>query len=305
MSGAYLAGYISCIKFVHHIPKRSQFVLSLVAVHTIVDGDEADTVVWEVGVTNIDKGTKGIAYDGGSPSDFPFDFYLFVCRPDNGYQCVHHLPLVLEADILPVIQIAGNAFYPFGWHSVRRQLRNLIGNVLPPCVQFLNPAVCVGEQDRGCARQRVKQLFNLAFHLRQFQPLCRQLRGDFRRFFPACQRLKIFQLLYHSPIDHRFQFVQLYTAAAGTGPAVRMDGAAHIKNTVGVRRHERIAAFPAFDFSRHPCIPGFPCGLVSMAGKQLLSAFQPQFRRDKPLAGRKHQRFYTCNYICNPFCCIH
>lgn len=69
-----------------------------------------------------------------------------------------------------------------------------------------------------------------------------------------------------------------------------MDGAAHIKNTVRVRRHERIAAFSAFDFPRHPCIPGFPCRLVSMAGKQLFSAFQPQFRRDKPLAGRKHQR---------------
>lgn len=218
-------------------------------------------------VTIIDKSTKGIGTAEINPSDFPFDFYLFICCPDDRYQCVHHLPLVLKADILPVIQIPGNAFHLLHRHSVRREFCNLIGNGLPPCVQFLNFAVGIGEQNRACARQRVKQLFNLAFHLRQFQPLCRQLRGDFRRFFPACQRLKIFQLLHHSPIDHRFQFVQLYTAAAGAGPAVRMDGAAHIKNTVRVRRHERIAAFSAFDFPRHPCIPGFPCRLVSMAGK--------------------------------------
>ena len=142
--------------------------------------------------TIIDKSTKRIGTVGINPSDFPFNFYLFICCPDDRYQCVHHLPLVLKADILPVIQIPGNAFHLLHRHSVRREFCNLIGNGLPPCVQLLNFAVGIGEQNRACARQRVKQLFNLAFHLRQFQPLCRQLRGDFRRIFPACQRLKIF-----------------------------------------------------------------------------------------------------------------
>lgn len=152
----------------------------------------ADMARWEIQLTIIDKSTKGIGTVGINPSDFPFNFYLFICCPDDRYQCVHHLPLVLKADILPVIQIPGNAFHLLHRHSVRREFCNLIGNGLPPCVQFLNFAVGIGEQNRACARQRVKQLFNLAFHLRQFQPLCRQLRGDFRRFFPACQRLKIF-----------------------------------------------------------------------------------------------------------------
>ena len=143
-------------------------------------------------ITIIDKSTKRIGTVGINPSDFPFNFYLFICCPDDRYQCVHHLPLVLKADILPVIQIPGNAFHLLHRHSVRREFCNLIGNGLPPCVQLLNFAVGIGEQNRACARQRVKQLFNLAFHLRQFQPLCRQLRGDFRRIFPACQRLKIF-----------------------------------------------------------------------------------------------------------------
>lgn len=142
--------------------------------------------------TIINKSTKRIGTVGINPSDFPFNFYLFICCPDDRYQCVHHLPLVLKADILPVIQIPGNAFHLLHRHSVRREFCNLIGNGLPPCVQLLNFAVGIGEQNRACARQRVKQLFNLAFHLRQFQPLCRQLRGDFRRIFPACQRLKIF-----------------------------------------------------------------------------------------------------------------
>ena len=34
---------------------------------------------------------------------------------------------------------------------------------------------------------------------------------------------------------YRFQFVQLHAPAAGTRLAVRMDGAAQVKNTVGVR----------------------------------------------------------------------
>ena len=33
--------------------------------------------------------------------------------------------------------------------------------------------------NRGCVRQRVKQLFNLTLHLHQFQPLCRQRRQVF------------------------------------------------------------------------------------------------------------------------------
>ena len=240
--------------------------------------------------TIIDKSTKRIGTVGINPSDFPFNFYLFICCPDDRYQCVHHLPLVLKADILPVIQIPGNAFHLLHRHSVRREFCNLIGNGLPPCVQLLNFAVGIGEQNRACARQRVKQLFNLAFYLCQFQPLCSQFRGDFCSLVPTCQRLKIFQLFNHRPIDYRFQFVQLHAPAAGTRLAVRMDGAAQVKNTVGVRRHERIAAFPAFDFSRHPCVPGFPCGLVSVAGKQLLPAFQPQLRWDKPLMWSQYQR---------------
>ncbi len=257
---------------------------------TTFPSDASRSVTWRTGNTIIDKSTKRIGTVGINPSDFPFNFYLFICCPDDRYQCVHHLPLVLKADILPVIQIPGNAFHLLHRHSVRREFCNLIGNGLPPCVQLLNFAVGIGEQNRACARQRVKQLFNLAFHLRQFQPLCRQLRGDFRRFFPACQRLKIFQLLHHSPIDHRFQFVQLHAPAAGTRLAVRMDGATHIEDAVGVRRHKRIPAFPAFDFSRHPCVPGFPCGLVGVAGKQLLPAFQPQLRWDKPLMWSQYQR---------------
>lgn len=241
-------------------------------------------------VTIIDKSTKRIGTVGINPSDFPFNFYLFICCPDDRYQCVHHLPLVLKADILPVIQIPGNAFHLLHRHSVRREFCNLIGNGLPPCVQFLNFAVGIGEQNRACARQRVKQLFNLAFYLCQFQPLCSQFRGDFCSLVPTCQRLKIFQLFNHRPIDYRFQFVQLHAPAARTRLAVRMDGAAQVKNTVGVRRHERIAAFPAFDFSRHPCVPGFPCGLVGVAGKQLLPAFQPQLRWDKPLMWSQYQR---------------
>ena len=240
--------------------------------------------------TIIDKSTKRIGTVGINPSDFPFNFYLFICCPDDRYQCVHHLPLVLKADILPVIQIPGNAFHLLHRHSVRREFCNLIGNGLPPCVQFLNFAVGIGEQNRACARQRVKQLFNLAFYLCQFQPLCSQFRGDFCSLVPTCQRLKIFQLFNHRPIDYRFQFVQLHAPAARTRLAVRMDGAAQVKNTVGVRRHERIAAFPAFDFSRHPCVPGFPCGLVGVAGKQLLPAFQPQLRWDKPLMWSQYQR---------------
>ena len=89
---------------------------------------------------------------GINPSDFPFNFYLFICCPDDRYQCVHHLPLVLKADILPVIQIPGNAFHLLHRHSVRREFCNLIGNGLPPCVQFLNFAVGIGEQNRACAR---------------------------------------------------------------------------------------------------------------------------------------------------------
>lgn len=245
---------------------------------------------WKILFTIIDKSTKRIGTVGINPSDFPFNFYLFICCPDDRYQCVHHLPLVLKADILPVIQIPGNAFHLLHRHSVRREFCNLIGNGLPPCVQLLNFAVGIGEQNRACARQRVKQLFNLAFYLCQFQPLCSQFRGDFCSLVPTCQRLKIFQLFNHRPIDYRFQFVQLHAPAAGTRLAVRMDGAAQVKNTVGVRRHERIAAFPAFDFSRHPCVPGFPCGLVSVAGKQLLPAFQPQLRWDKPLMWSQYQR---------------
>lgn len=153
---------------------------------------EREGVGWTTLFTIIDKSTKRIGTVGINPSDFPFNFYLFICCPDDRYQCVHHLPLVLKADILPVIQIPGNAFHLLHRHSVCREFCNLIGNGLPPCVQLLNFAVGIGEQNRACARQRVKQLFNLAFHLRQFQPLCRQLRGDFRRIFPACQRLKIF-----------------------------------------------------------------------------------------------------------------
>ena len=57
-----------------------------------------------------------------------------------------------------------------------------------------------------------------------------------------------------------------------------------------MRRHERIAAFPALDFSRHPCIPGFSRWLVGVAGKYLLAAFQPQIRGDKPLMWSKYQR---------------
>lgn len=146
----------------------------------------------EKNFTIIDKSTKRIGTVGINPSDFPFNFYLFICCPDDRYQCVHHLPLVLKADILPVIQIPGNAFHLLHRHSVRREFCNLIGNGLPPCVQLLNFAVGIGEQNRACARQRVKQLFNLAFHLRQFQPLCSQFRGDFCSLVPACQRLKIF-----------------------------------------------------------------------------------------------------------------
>lgn len=199
--------------------RETAFYIGLLArmlLSAVIEGDRTDTAafmddlkppsfpedmrpIWagrlafmEKRLTIINKSTKRIGTVGINPSDFPFNFYLFICCPDDRYQCVHHLPLVLKADILPVIQIPGNAFHLLHRHSVRREFCNLIGNGLPPCVQLLNFAVGIGEQNRACARQRVKQLFNLAFHLRQFQPLCRQLRGDFRRIFPACQRLKIF-----------------------------------------------------------------------------------------------------------------
>ena len=88
-AGAFLTEYdpdffagVPWIPFVEQITNSGKAVaVTSFTVHTIIDGDKTHVVAGENDVTNIDKGTKGIAYDGGSPSDFPFDFYLFVCRP--------------------------------------------------------------------------------------------------------------------------------------------------------------------------------------------------------------------------------
>ena len=187
-SGTDFTAGVSGVVFVHDIQKWCKIIICRIGtVNSVIYCNKTDIFLREHHFTIIDKSTKRIGTVGINPSDFPFNFYLFICCPDDRYQCVHHLPLVLKADILPVIQIPGNAFHLLHRHSVRREFCNLIGNGLPPCVQLLNFAVGIGEQNRACARQRVKQLFNLAFYLCQFQPLCSQFRGDFCSLVPTCQ----------------------------------------------------------------------------------------------------------------------
>ena len=87
--------------------------------------------------------------------------------------------------------------------------------------------------------------------------------GDFRiglcRFLPARQRLVAFQLFYHLLIDYRFQFSGVNLAAPDTAFVIQPLCAAEILTAYPVDdTHKSIAAVPALDFPRQPCVCGFP-----------------------------------------------
>ncbi|CAG9712780.1 hypothetical protein CNEO2_1480001 [Clostridium neonatale] len=118
--------------------------------------------------------------------------------------------------------------------------------------------------------------------------------GDFRiflcRFLPARQRLIACQLLDYLLIDHRFQFRNDDFPTAGTAFVIQPFCAAEVLLARRIEdTHKGIAAVPALDFSRQPCMGGFPGRLDFHVVHQLLAAGQPHISRDNPLMGRKHQ----------------
>ncbi|WP_207735205.1 hypothetical protein, partial [Flavonifractor plautii] len=85
------------VPFVHYIQKWGKVIVrSIIAVDTVIYRKETDIFLRKQNFTIIDKSTKRIGTVGINPSDFPsdfpFNFYLFICCPDDRYQCVHHLP---------------------------------------------------------------------------------------------------------------------------------------------------------------------------------------------------------------------
>ena len=46
------------VPLIEYVAQGSEVVLALCAVHSVIDSDEADTVLWEYHVTDMDKTTK-------------------------------------------------------------------------------------------------------------------------------------------------------------------------------------------------------------------------------------------------------
>ena len=118
--------------------------------------------------------------------------------------------------------------------------------------------------------------------------------GNFRvclcRFLSACQRLVACQFLYHLLINNRFQLRSDDFPAPGTAFIVQPLCAAEILLSHRiVNAHKGIPAVSALDFSRQPCMGGFPGRLDFHVVHQLLAAGQPDVGGDNALMGSQHQ----------------
>ena len=119
---------------------------------------------------------------------------------------------------------------------------------------------------------------------------CCNFRVCLCRFLSACQRLVACQFLYHLLIDHRFQFGSDDFPTARTALVIQPFRAAEILPAGRIEdAHKRISAIPAFDFSRQPCVGGFPGRLDFHVVHQLLPAGQPDFGGDNALMGSQYQ----------------
>jgi len=118
--------------------------------------------------------------------------------------------------------------------------------------------------------------------------------GDFRvcicRFFSACQRLVACQFLYHLLINNRFQFRSDDFPAPRTTLVIQPFRTAKVLLPGGIEdTHKGIPAVPALDFSRQPCVGGFPGRLDFHVVHQLLTAGQPDVGGNNALMGSQYQ----------------
>ena len=118
--------------------------------------------------------------------------------------------------------------------------------------------------------------------------------GDFRvclcRFFSARQRFVACQFLYHLLINNRFQFRSNDFPAPRTTLVIQPFRTAKVLLAGGIEdTHKGIPAVSALDFSRQPCMGGFPGRLDFHVVHQLLAASQPDVGGNNALMGSQHQ----------------